>query len=162
MARQGHGIVIDTDMAMKMDQVGQLLATSNREFAKELNKRARPAGRELVNRVKAAAPKGRTGIFKRTGIKLSVKRGRVYLKVAGKWRVQPTNLGYLLIAGHRLRHGGMSRAEDFLNPVLDRWRPVFQKQMEDGVRDTIAKFERDLYKKIRDRKLRSLARSARR
>ena len=156
--------MISTDAAEAFELVGQQLSLSNKELGKEIGKHARGVGKMLVTDLKDVAPVSvagdrwaRSGTFKRTGIKLSVKRGRVYVRVFGKWGVRPTNLAYLLVKGHRDRARAMTRAEDFLNPVLDHWKTFWQSELDKAMSIALAKFERDLGKKLRSRKLRKLA-----
>jgi len=124
---------------------------SNKVLATEFRKRTRVAGREVLKAVRQEAPRGRTGLLKRRGIRLSVSRMGVFVRISGVKGQQPTNLFYLVARGHRKRGGGKTRANEFLDRALDKARPRFKKDMERAMDDTL---------KWAQRNIRSIRRSA--
>lgn len=117
---------------------------SNKVLATEFRKRTRIAGREVLKAVRQEAPRGRTGLLKRRGIRLSVSRKGVFVRIAGVKSLQPTNLFYLVARGHRKRGGGRTSANPFLDRALDRVRPRFQKQMDQAMDDTLKWTQRNI------------------
>ena len=128
-----------------LDEFGQLLSLSNAELQKEFNKVARPAGRKVVDQVKAAAPY-RRGLLKRKGIKLSVRRYGVFVRVAGfrgdRHTGLPFNIASLIQDVHRMPHGGRSRANPFIREVVARIHPAYMRQMERGVDNVLKSMQR--------------------
>ncbi len=136
---RNYGTILARIDYQRINQIAQVLSLSNARMEEEWKKTARPAGRAIVNELKRAAPSDQ-GLFRRKGIKLSVRRFGVYVRVVGfpGGRLgRPYNIHNLLQDGHRVGRAGRTRPNTFVRRTLRRTYPRYQAEVERGIDNVI-------------------------
>lgn len=133
----------------ELDRFGQILSLSNAELRKQFLKRTRSAAKRVQADIKGEAPIGPSGALRRSGVRLSVSRAGVFIRIVGAKARQPSNIGYLVTRGHRNRGGGKTRANQFVERGLRRSFPFFEKEMIRAMDDTIKWMARQVGNKSR-------------
>ena len=149
--------LLDIDVT-DFDLFAQAISLSNAQMRKIFLQRARTVAKRVQADVKGEAPVGRTGYLSRSGVRLSVSRKGIYIRIVGQKGRQPTNIGYLVTRGHRLRGGGRTRPDPFVDRGISKSRGRFEKQMNAALQDVLNFMLRKLREKRRGNRVSSRGR----
>lgn len=121
-----------TDISAAIEQE---LTLYHADVTKALDALSAEAVKSLVQKTKAAAPKGKRGSFKKN---ISSKQARKDLNgSAYVWYVKAPDyrLTHLLVHGHAKKGGGRTKSNPFLQNAVDEVLPEYQKNVEEALRN---------------------------
>lgn len=113
--------------------IEQELTIYHRDVTEAVDAAGRKAMKDIVSNTRAKAPKGHRGEFAKSITSKEIKgpRGNRFV-----WYVKPPNhrLTHLLVHGHATKDGGRTKANPFLQRVLDVVLPFYEETVEKVLR----------------------------